>query len=105
MSQLRSTSHNCSIRILESDLPSPLTYVFSATSRAIQDLILNLRLARWRLISTAPSNQELELRIVEGGKFSVLEFPCMRTNAGAWLNVDLGAEMSLEAAEWRTLAA
>ena len=59
------------------------------------------RLSRWRPISTAPSNQELELRFVEDGKVSALEFPCLRTNEGAWIDVDLGNEIKIEPTEWR----
>jgi hypothetical protein len=86
---------------LETHLPPHITHPFAATSKAIKDFALSVRLSKWRLISTAPSNQELELRIVEDGKISVLEFPCLRTNAGTWINVDLGAEIRFQAVEWR----
>ena len=56
---------------------------------------------RWRPISTAPSNQELELRIMEDGKASTVEFPCLRTNEGAWIDVDLGNTIKLEPTQWR----
>ncbi len=59
------------------------------------------RLSRWRSISTAPSNQELEVRFVEDGKVSTLEFPCLRTNEGAWIDVDLGSAIKIEPTEWR----
>jgi hypothetical protein len=101
MIPLKSTPHHGSVNNLESDLLSQLAYVFNATGKAIQDFVLSQRLAKWRLISTAPSNQELELRIVEDGKSSVLEFPCLRTNADAWINVDLGSEIKFQAVEWR----
>jgi hypothetical protein len=84
-------------RYLSSHIAHPLT----ATSKAIKDFALSVRLSKWRLISTAPSNQELELRIMEDGKISVLEFPCLRTNTGTWINVDLGAEIKFQAVEWR----
>lgn len=64
-------------------------------------LFSNNRLSRWRPISTAPSNQELEVRIVEDGKVSTLEFPCLRTNDGAWIDVDLGNAIKIEPTEWR----
>jgi hypothetical protein len=98
MNQLRSTP-----RRLSASSPEhfQLSRAFEATSKVIQDFVLSLRLAKWRLISTAPYNQELELRVVDGGRTTVLEFPCLRTNADAWINVDLGAEVKLEAVEWR----
>jgi hypothetical protein len=86
---------------LGSFLPPQIGQALKATSKAIQDFALSVRLAKWRLISTAPCNQELELRIVEDGKTITLEFPCLKTNAGAWINVDLGAEMKCQAVEWR----
>jgi hypothetical protein len=58
-------------------------------------------LAHWHPISTAPCNRELELRISEDGKIITLEFPCLQTNAGAWINVDLGSQIELQAVEWR----
>ena len=73
----------------------------SKAAGAIQNLRQNRRLSRWRPISTAPSNQELELRIADDGKISEVEFPCLRTNDGAWIGVDLGTEIKIEAIEWR----
>jgi len=58
-------------------------------------------LSQWRLISTAPYNQELELRIADNGETVTLEFPCLRTNEGAWINVDLGTEINIQPVEWR----
>jgi hypothetical protein len=57
--------------------------------------------SQWRLISTAPSNQELELRIANDGEIVTLEFPCLRTHEGAWINVDLGTEIKVQPVEWR----
>lgn len=96
-----STWRQGSIEVLEGYLRPHIAHPLAATSKAIKDFALSVRLCKWRLISTAPSNQELELRIVEDGKISVLEFPCLRTNAGAWINVDLGAEIKFQAVEWR----
>lgn len=59
------------------------------------------RLAHWRPVSTAPSNQELEVRFVEDGKVSTLEFPCLRTNDGNWIDVDLGSAIKIEPTQWR----
>ncbi len=58
-------------------------------------------LSQWRLISTAPYNRELELRITDNGETVTLEFPCLRTNEGAWINVDLGTEIKVQPVEWR----
>ncbi len=74
--------------------------VKNAAAKTIQ-LFTHRRQLRWRSISTAPSNQELELRFVEDGKVSALEFPCLRTNEGAWIDVDLGNEIKIEPTEWR----
>ena len=73
----------------------------SKMADGIQHFRRTVRLSRWRLISTAPSNQELEIRIVEDGKVSKVEFPCLRTNDGAWIDVDLGTEIKLQPVEWR----
>lgn len=58
-------------------------------------------LSQWRLISTAPYNRELKLRITEIGETVTLEFPCLRTNEEAWINVDLGTEIKVQPVEWR----
>ena len=58
-------------------------------------------LSHWRQISTAPYNQELELRITENGETITLEFPCLRTNEEAWINVDLGSEIKIQPVGWR----
>lgn len=55
----------------------------------------------WHPISTAPYNQELELRIIDDGKTLTLEFPCLRTNDEAWINVDLGSQINIQPVEWR----
>jgi hypothetical protein len=55
----------------------------------------------WRPISTAPCNQELELRTNDSGQTVVLEYPCLQTNEGIWINVDLGTEVSIDPVEWR----
>ena len=57
--------------------------------------------SHWRQISTAPYNQELELRITENGETVTLEFPCLRTNEDAWINVDLGSEIKVQPVYWR----
>jgi hypothetical protein len=58
-------------------------------------------LSQWRRISSAPYNRELELRITDNGETATLEFPCLRTNEEAWINVDLGTEIKVQPVEWR----
>ena len=58
-------------------------------------------LSRWRPISTAPCNRELELRTTESGQIVTLEYPCLQTNEGVWINVDLGTQIRIEPVEWR----
>jgi hypothetical protein len=58
-------------------------------------------LSHWRQMSTAPYNQELELRITDNGETEILEFPCLRTNEESWINVDLGTEIKIQPVEWR----
>lgn len=101
MSSVKSALHQSRFFDPERFLPSNTGYPLKATCKAIQGFALRVRLAKWRLISTAPSNQALELRIVENGKTLTLGFPCLRTNAGAWINVDLGAELKFQPVEWR----
>jgi len=69
--------------------------------KTIHEFARHLRRAKWRPISTAPHNQELELRIGDFGTPLALEFPCLRTNSGAWINVDLGSEVQIQPLEWR----
>jgi len=56
---------------------------------------------QWRRMSTAPYNQELELRTSDNGESVALEFPCLRTNEELWINVDLGTEIKIQPIEWR----
>ena len=58
-------------------------------------------LSHWHPMSTAPYNQELELRVTDSGQIVTLEFPCLRTNDEAWINVDLGTQIRIEPVEWR----
>ena len=65
----------------------------------LQDYLPHL--SHWRQMSSAPYNQELQLRITENGETATLEFPCLRTNEDAWINVDLGTEIKVLPVEWR----
>jgi hypothetical protein len=86
---------------LENHLPTSFEDVVKDAETAIHDVALHVHLSHWHPISTAPCNQELELRIAENEKILALEFPCLQTNAGAWINVDLGSEIKIQPVEWR----
>jgi hypothetical protein len=86
---------------LTSHLPESVEHAIEDADRAIHEFKQNARASHWRPISTAPHNQELELRIGEGSEVEALEFPCLQTNSGAWINVDLGAEIKIQPVEWR----
>jgi lipoprotein-anchoring transpeptidase ErfK/SrfK len=60
-----------------------------------------LRHYLWRPISTAPHNQDLELRVVDEDTSATVSFPCRRTNAGVWINADLGTRLQIEPIAWR----
>jgi hypothetical protein len=62
---------------------------------------LHLRLHPWHPISTAPCNRGIELRVRDGRATSTLEFPCLRTNAGDWINCDFGTPIKIDPVEWR----
>jgi hypothetical protein len=53
---------------------------------------------RWRLISTAPCNRDLQVRA--GSGVGSLPFPCRHTNTG-WINSDLGTHVAIEPTHWR----
>jgi len=86
---------------LEAYLPRHIDRAVAGGERAFDGFIQRKRLSQWRPISTAPCNQELELRILLDGQISSLEFPCLQSNAGAWLNVDLGSKIDVEPVAWR----
>jgi hypothetical protein len=86
---------------LESYLPPAIAHAVKVADKAIRDFALHIHLAHWHMISTAPCNQELELHIAEGREILTLEFPCLQTNEGVWINVDLGAEIMIQPVEWR----
>ena len=86
---------------LVSHLPASVENAVKDADKAIHDYKQHVHYAQWHPVSTAPCNQELELRITEDGNVVTLEFPCLQTNAGAWINVDLGAEIKIAPVEWR----
>lgn len=86
---------------LEKHLPPSVEHALKEADRAVHDFALSVHLSHWHPISTAPCNRELELRISEDEKILTLEFPCLRTNADEWLNVDLGTHIKIQPVEWR----
>ena len=101
ISPLRSTISTGWLESLESYLPPAIARAVKVADKAIRDFVLHIHLAHWHMISTAPCNQELELRFAESGEISILDFPCLQTNAGVWINVDLGAAIKIQPVEWR----
>jgi hypothetical protein len=59
------------------------------------------QLHRWRPVSTAPYNHDLELRVTEDGSVTTMPFPCRHTNSDEWINVDLGVPLKIQPVEWR----
>jgi hypothetical protein len=59
------------------------------------------QVSRWRPVSTAPYNQDLELRVTEDGSLATMPFPCRHTNKDEWINVDLGVPLKIQPVEWR----
>ena len=57
--------------------------------------------SRWHPASTAPYNQDLELRVKEDGTTTTMPFPCRHTNEDERINVDLGVPMQIQPVEWR----
>ena len=86
------------LEIFEKHLPPS---IYRAIHDPIDDFARHVHLAHWHPISTVPCNQDVELRIAEAGATSTLEFPCLNTNAGDWINVDLGTRIEIQPVEWR----
>lgn len=86
---------------LKKTFPLSVRQTVKDAYKAINDFVFHVRLSHWHALSTAPCNQELELRISEGGKDATLEFPCLQTNTGAWINVDLGSAIIIKPVQWR----
>lgn len=86
---------------LEKYLPMEIGDAVEESREAVRDFALHTHLSHWHPISTAPYNQQLELGFVLDGQISILEFPCLRTNADEWINVDLGSKLKIEPVQWR----
>jgi hypothetical protein len=101
MGAFRSTMSNDWLDNLERYLPPAIEHAVKVADKAFRDFALQIHLTHWHPISTTPCNQELELHIAEGREILTLEFPCLQTNEGVWINVDLGAEIMIQPVEWR----
>ena len=86
---------------LEPGSPPHLAEVIEAADRKIKDYLLRQHLSLWHPISTAPNNQDLELKVLDGVSSVVLPFPCRRTNAGDWINADLETGIDIHPMKWR----
>lgn len=75
--------------------------VIKEADRAVHTALERQHLSHWHPASTAPYNQDLELRVIEDGVPSALPFPCRQTNADEWINVDLGVPLQIRPVEWR----
>jgi hypothetical protein len=78
----------------------PREMVEGAVQR-VRKYLLHRHLAHWHPISTAPHNQDLELRIVDNNGVVTASFPCRRTNTGVWINADLGTSLHIQPTAWR----
>ena len=82
-------------------LLSDVAAVIKESDRAVHAALERQHLSHWHPTSTAPYNQDLELRVVEDGVTTVLPFPCRHTNGDDWINVDLGDPLQIQPVEWR----
>ena len=58
---------------------------------------------KWRDISTAPRNRNVELQVADGDGCYTLRFPCRRTDAG-WINAVKNLRLDLQPVRWREIA-
>ena len=91
---------NSSIERLEARIVTDIDRGIVMVTHAIQQVLLRRKFSRWRPMSTAPYNRNLELRVDEGsGKTA--PFPCRHLNGGEWINVDLGTRTRIHPISWR----
>ena len=55
---------------------------------------------RWRPVTTAPFDQDLELAVLERGDAHALVFPCRRAEDG-WTNAQSGRRVEVNPTHWR----
>jgi hypothetical protein len=82
-------------------LASDLTRTIHRRERAVRGALEHRQSSRWRPVSTAPYNRDLELRVAEDGSVATMPFPCRHTNGDEWINVDLGVALKIQPLEWR----
>lgn len=82
-------------------LVSDVARAIQQTDRAVHAVLEHHHLSRWHPVSTAPYNQDLELRVSEDGTITTMPFPCRHTNEDEWINVDLGVPLHIQPIEWR----
>ena len=78
--------------------PSASPYLVEAievADRKIKDYLLRQHLSLWHPISTAPTNHDLELKVLDRASSIILPFPCRRTTAGEWINADLETSIDI----------
>ena len=78
-----------------------VTEAFHQADRAVRTASEGRQPYRWRPVSTAPYNHDLELRVTEDGGVTTMPFPCRLTNRDEWINVDLGVPLKIQPVEWR----
>jgi hypothetical protein len=86
---------------LERGTSPRLVETIDAADRKIHNYLLRQHLSAWHPISTAPANNDLELRVLNKATVAILPFPCRRTNSGKWINADLGTSIDVQPVKWR----
>jgi hypothetical protein len=61
-----------------------------AVDLGIRRYLLHRHLAPWHPITTAPHNQDLEIRALDENGLVAIPFPYQRTDASDRINTDLG---------------
>ena len=84
------------------DLRAALGSIGDSLAGATHDLEVHAHLHSWHPISTAPSNQNLEVVIFSDGEKFAVPFPCRRLNSGEWINSDLGLRVQINPIKWRS---
>ena len=75
--------------------------MMDALDRRFHAYLLRQHLSLWHPMSTAPSNHDLELAVLDGASAVILPFPCRRTNTGEWINTDLQTAIQIQPMKWR----
>ncbi len=78
-----------------------LSHAINAVDLGIRRYLLHRHLVHWHPISTAPHNQDLEIRALDETGLVAIPFPCKRTNASDWINTDLGTRVHMQPVRWR----